>query len=92
MKQMIKDKIQEQAAHIFEQVVSFRQHLHANPELSFKEFQTSAFIQDKLTAWGIPFTIMADTGVVGIIKGELPSDKVIALRADMDALPITGSK
>ncbi|MEJ5963836.1 M20 metallopeptidase family protein [Pedobacter immunditicola] len=85
---MIKDQIQEQAAHIFEQVVSARQHLHANPELSFKEFETSKFIQEKLNAWGIPYTIMADTGVVGLIKGDLPSDKVIALRADMDALPI----
>ena len=85
---MIKDKIQEQAAHIFEQVVSARQHLHANPELSFKEFQTAKYIQEKLTSWGIPFTVMAGTGVVGLIKGDLPSDQVIALRADMDALPI----
>ena len=85
---MIKEQIQEQAELIFEQVVSFRQHLHANPELSFKEFQTSLFIQEKLTSWGIPFTIMANTGVVGLLKGDLPSDQVIALRADMDALPI----
>jgi amidohydrolase len=88
MKLMIKDQIQKQAAHIFEQVVSARQHLHANPELSFKEFETSTYIQDKLTSWGIPFTILANTGVVGLIKGDLPSDRVIALRADMDALPI----
>ncbi|MET3112856.1 amidohydrolase [Pedobacter sp. CG_S7] len=85
---MIKEQIQEQAEHIFEQVVSFRHHLHANPELSFKEFQTSLFIQEKLTSWGIPFTILANTGVVGLLKGDLPSEQVIALRADMDALPI----
>ncbi|WP_310143403.1 M20 metallopeptidase family protein [Pedobacter africanus] len=86
---MIKDKIQTLSGNIFEQVVGYRQHLHANPELSFKEYQTSAFVKGILTDWGIPFTEMADTGVVGLIKGELPSDKIIALRADMDALPIT---
>nr|WP_143715795.1 M20 family metallopeptidase [Pedobacter heparinus] len=85
---MTKDKIQALSGNIFEQVVGYRQHLHANPELSFKEYQTSAFVKGILTDWGIPFTEMADTGVVGLIKGELASDKIIALRADMDALPI----
>ncbi|MBG6235220.1 amidohydrolase [Pedobacter sp. CAN_A7] len=85
---MIKDQIQQLAADIFGEVVALRQHLHANPELSFKEFETSAFIQKKLSTWGIPFTVMANTGVVGLLKGDLPSDQVIALRADMDALPI----
>ena len=85
---MIKEKIQKLAGEIFNDVVSYRRHIHANPELSFKEFQTSLFIQGKLTAWGIPFTTMANTGVVGLIKGDLPSNEVIALRADMDALPI----
>lgn len=83
-----KDKIQSLSNDIFEQVVGYRQHLHSNPELSFKEFETSAFIKKHLTDWGIPFSDMANTGVVGIIKGELPSDNIIALRADMDALPI----
>jgi len=85
---MIKEKIQTLAAQVFNDVVAFRQHLHANPELSFKEYETSKFIKEKLQSWGIPFSSMADTGVVGIIKGALPSDQVIALRADMDALPI----
>lgn len=85
---MIKEKIQTLAAQVFDDVVAFRQHLHANPELSFKEYETSKFIKDKLQSWGIPFSSMADTGVVGIIEGVLPSDQVIALRADMDALPI----
>jgi len=85
---MIKNKIQELAAHIFDDVVGYRQHLHANPELSFKEFETSKFVKEKLSSWGIEFTDCANTGVVGLIKGNLPSDKVIALRADMDALPI----
>jgi len=83
-----KEQIQSLAGTIFQDIVSFRRHLHANPELSFKEFETSAFIQAKLTEWGIPFTSMAGTGVVGLITGDLPSAEVIALRGDIDALPI----
>jgi amidohydrolase len=83
-----KEKIQDLSAEIFEQVVGYRQHIHANPELSFHEYETSAFIKKQLSEWGIPFSEMANTGVVGLIKGDLPSDSVIALRADMDALPI----
>lgn len=84
----MKQKIQALSATIYHDVVGFRQHIHANPELSFKEYETSKFIKEKLTAWGIEFKEMADTGVVGLIKGDLPSDQIIALRADMDALPI----
>jgi amidohydrolase len=84
----MKQKIQALSATIYNDVVGFRQHIHANPELSFKEYETSKFIKEKLTAWGIEFKEMADTGVVGLIKGDLPSDQIIALRADMDALPI----
>jgi amidohydrolase len=84
----MKEKIQNLAAQIYTDVVGYRQHIHANPELSFKEFETSRFIKDKLSAWGIEFTEMANTGVVGLIKGAIPSSNVIALRADMDALPI----
>ncbi len=86
---MLKDKIKDLAAAIFNDVVGYRQHLHANPELSYHEFQTSAFVKEKLTAWGIEFTSCANTGVVALLKGDLPSEKVIALRGDMDALPIT---
>lgn len=85
---MIKNKVQELAANIFNDVVGYRQHIHANPELSFKEFETSLYVKDKLKKWGIEYTDCANTGVVGLIKGNLPSDQVIALRADMDALPI----
>ncbi len=84
----MKNKVQELSAKIYNDVVGYRHHIHANPELSFKEFQTSLFIKEKLTAWGIEFTDMANTGVVGLIKGKIPSDRIIALRADMDALPI----
>ncbi|MBB2146619.1 amidohydrolase [Pedobacter sp. LMG 31464] len=84
----MKQKIQELSAKIYNDVVGYRHHIHANPELSFKEFQTSLFIKDKLTKWGIEFTDMANTGIVGLIKGKIPSENIIALRADMDALPI----
>ncbi|WP_231460341.1 MULTISPECIES: M20 family metallopeptidase [unclassified Pedobacter] len=85
---MIKDKIKNLADIIFNDVVGYRRHIHANPELSFKEFETSLYVKDKLSKWGIEFTSCANTGVVGLIKGNLPSDKIIALRGDMDALPI----
>ncbi len=84
----MKQRIQALAATLFEEIVGYRQHLHAHPELSFKEYATSAFVKEKLSAWGIPFESMADTGVVGIIRGERSSNEVVALRADMDALPI----
>lgn len=84
----MKQKIQDLSAQVYQDVIEFRHHIHANPELSFKEFETAAFIREKLTAWGIEFKTMANTGVVGLIEGSIPSDKVIALRADTDALPI----
>lgn len=83
-----KAQVQNLAHSIFGEIVGYRRHLHANPELSFKEFSTSAFIREKLASWGIPFEEMAGTGVVGLITGSLPSDQVIALRGDIDALPI----
>ncbi len=85
---MLKDQIQALAKQYKEEFIAVRHHLHANPELSYKEFETSKFVQSKLKEFDIPFTVMAETGVVGLIKGENPSSKIIALRADMDALPI----
>ena len=68
--------------------ISIRHHLHAHPELSYQEFETSKFIQGKLKEFGIPFQVKATTGVEGLIKGKNPEKRIIALRADMDALPI----
>jgi amidohydrolase len=85
---MIKEKIQQLSKTIYHDVVGNRRHLHANPELSFNEHETSAFVAKQLDALGIPYEHMADTGLVALIKGNKPSHKVIALRADMDALPI----
>lgn len=66
-------------------IINWRRTLHKNPELSFREYETSAFIRQQLANMGIPFRVLAETGVVAHIgKG----DRCIALRADIDALPI----
>lgn len=85
---MLQEKIKGLSAQYAESFIQIRRHIHAHPELSYQEFETSKFIQAKLTEWGIPFTVMAQTGVVGIIEGKNPSSRITALRADMDALPI----
>ena len=85
---MLQQKIQQLSTNYKDEFIAIRHHLHANPELSYQEFETSKFVQQKLTEFGIEFTVMATTGVVGIIKGTNPDARVIALRADMDALPI----
>jgi len=72
-----------------DEFIGIRHHLHAHPELSYKEFETSKFIQQKLTELNIPFEVKATTGVIGLIKGKNPTKRVVALRGDMDALPIT---
>jgi amidohydrolase len=86
---MNKEQIQELSHNIFNEVVANRRHLHSHPELSFEEQQTSAFIAKKLDELGLEYQPMAGNGLVALIKGGKPSDKVVALRADMDALPIT---
>ncbi|MEY3057075.1 MAG: hypothetical protein RLZZ614_1620 [Bacteroidota bacterium] len=85
---MLLEKIKSLAKQHQAENVSIRRHLHANPELSYQEFETSKYVQAQLKAIGIPFTVIATTGVLGIIEGKNPSKRVVALRADMDALPI----
>jgi hippurate hydrolase len=85
---MLKEKIHQLAKQYAPETIAIRRHLHEHPELSYKEFQTSAFVQEKLKGLGIPFEVKATTGVVGMIRGKNPDKRVIALRADMDALPI----
>ena len=85
---MLKEKIRQLARQYAPDFISIRHHLHAHPELSYQEFKTSAFVQQKLSSAGIPYRVMAETGVVGLIEGRNPGKRVIALRADMDALPI----
>ncbi|MEO6304776.1 MAG: M20 family metallopeptidase, partial [Bacteroidia bacterium] len=83
------DKIKALSKQYFTKVLEIRRHLHQYPELSFKEFETSKYIQQQLTAAGISFTIgHVETGIIALIKGKNPGKKTILLRADMDALPI----
>jgi hippurate hydrolase len=83
------DLIRKKASEYFPEIQAIRHHIHANPELSFEEYNTAEYISKQLTNWGIQHqTGIAGTGVVAIIEGKNPSKKCIALRADMDALPI----
>lgn len=85
---MFIEKVQSLAKSFAPDLIQIRRHLHANPELSYQEYNTSAFVQQQLTQMGIDFEIKATTGIMATIKGNHPTTKVIALRADMDALPI----
>ena len=82
------DSIRTLAKRYAPEYIEVRHHLHAHPELSYQEFETSKFIQERLKTYGIEFEVKATTGVVALIKGKNPSKRVMALRADMDALPI----
>ncbi|HOZ82484.1 MAG TPA: M20 family metallopeptidase [Bacteroidia bacterium] len=83
------DKIKQLAEIAFNIVLADRRHLHKNPELSFKEFQTQQYVWERLDEIGISNKKkIAETGIIAMIEGKNPSAKIIALRADMDALPI----
>lgn len=86
---MLKEKIQALAKQYNQEFIKVRRHLHSHPELSYQEFETSKFVQGKLAEWNIPFEVKATTGVVGLIRGKNPGSRIIALRGDMDALPIS---
>ncbi len=84
------ESVQQQSIYIAPEVVKWRRHLHANPELSYKEYNTSKFVAKTLREIGLtPVEGVAVTGIVALVEGKNPSKNVIALRADMDALPIT---
>jgi amidohydrolase len=86
----LKEKIKSLAAAYFRDTVAVRRHLHRHPELSFHEYNTQQFVLQSLSDAGILHQqVMAGTGVVARIEGRNPSSRLIALRADMDALPIT---
>lgn len=81
--------IKDEAKKIFPEILSVRHHLHAHPELSMQEKNTSAFIVSQLQRLNIEFeTGWAGYGITALIKGKTPGKKIVALRADMDALPI----
>ena len=85
---MLRDEIKESAQRIYGNVIEDRRHLHAHPELSFQEYETSSFVKARLDEMNISWQPVAGTGIMALIKGDKSSDQVIALRADMDALPI----
>ncbi|MFN8888328.1 MAG: M20 family metallopeptidase, partial [Cyclobacteriaceae bacterium] len=86
---MLLSQIQRLSREYANEVISFRRHLHAHPELSYQEENTATFITEKLISFGLTPIRMATTGVVALIEGKNPAKKTIALRADIDALPIT---
>ena len=86
---MLKDRIKSLAQAYKQEVIDLRRHLHSHPELSFKEYETAAFVAEKLKEIGITeIESKATTGWSALIRGKNPEKKVVALRADMDALPI----
>jgi len=86
---MLQEKIKSLAKAYKQEVIDNRRHLHAHPELSFLEFQTAAFVAERLREIGITeIESKATTGWSALIQGTNPDKKVVALRADMDALPI----
>lgn len=87
---MLKERIQSISEYIYTRVVDFRREMHRNPELSFQEFNTQKRIRTYLEGIGISdIKDCANTGLIALIKGRNPEKKTIALRADIDALPIT---
>ena len=86
---MLQQRINELAGKYAPEYIEIRHHLHANPEISYQEFETSKFVQQQLSRYNIPYEVKATTGVIGLIRGKNPDSRIIALRGDMDALPIT---
>lgn len=85
----LKKAVKQLAAEFAPDIVAVRRHLHAHPELSFQEYHTAAFVKEQLQRLGLQPMTMANTGLVALIEGRNPGKKTVALRADMDALPIT---
>jgi amidohydrolase len=85
----MKDQLLSLARSFFEDTVANRRHLHQHPELSFKEVETGRFVAAQLAAMGIEYQHgIAGNGVVALVKGKNPGKRIVALRGDMDALPI----
>jgi amidohydrolase len=73
---------------LFPKMVAHRRHLHQHPELSYKEFETTAYIEKQLLELGYEIHRPLETGLVAVLNPSLKSDRVLAFRADIDALPI----
>lgn len=85
---MLRNRIRNLAKLYYPEMVETRRHLHQNPELSFKEFKTTEYIVKRLEEMGYMVNRPLETGCVAILQGDKSTDRVIALRADIDALPI----
>ncbi len=86
----MKERIRKLAGEYLNDIIKIRRDFHQNPELAFEEIETAKRIAQFLDRHKIKYTEkVAKTGIVGVIEGKNPQKKVIALRADMDALPIT---
>ena len=91
MNHELKEVITTKVSAIYEKIKGYREHLHQNPELSYKEFNTMEYVAAKLKEIGIPYEKgVAGTGIIGIIRSSKHSENqaCIGLRADLDALPI----
>lgn len=85
----LKDLLKIASSEILNEIISIRRHLHRYPELSFEEEKTAQFVSDQLTSWGITHQKgIVKTGIVATIESSNSQAKWIALRADLDALPI----
>ncbi len=84
----MKNKIKSLAKELKADIVDVRRHLHRFPGLSFEEYETAQFIHALLDSWNIEHEFLTETGIVATIKGRNPEKRTIALRADIDALPI----
>ena len=82
------NKIKSLAKELKNDVIDIRRQIHQSPGLSFEEYETSNLIQSLLTSWSIEYDLLTETGIVATIKGRNPEKKTVALRADIDALPI----
>lgn len=83
------EKIKALTEEIKDDVIDWRRQIHKFPELSFVEYETSQMIHTLLDSWGIENDSVNITGVVANIKGKNPDKKIVAIRSDIDALPIT---
>jgi amidohydrolase len=85
----LKNRIKRLAGGYLKEITLIRRHFHAHPELSNQEVSTAAFIAKQLALWGIDYQGgIAGNGVVAMIHGNKPGKRVMALRADMDAIPV----
>lgn len=85
---MISTEITAMAARVYDRAVELRRHFHRYPELSYREFETTRRIIEELEPLGYEIHRPLETGCIAVLRGGVPSERVLALRADIDALPM----